>query len=135
MSKYEFEILVSLVVPKEANDSKWGAPYFAQPKAKTNCVRLLSDFRYLNRQLKRKPYPMTKIRKMILNLEGFKYATPLDLNMGYYRILIIKKSSNLCTIIIPWGKYRYKRLPMGVSNSPDILQEKMNENFRGFEFI
>ena len=41
----------------------------------------------------------------------------------------------MCTIILPWVKYRYKRLPMGVSNSPDIFQEKMNEIFCAFEFI
>ena len=38
-------------------------------------------------------------------------------------------------IIIPKGKYLYKRLPMGVVSSPDILQQKMNDLFRGFEFI
>ena len=36
------------------------------------------------------------------------------------------------TIILPWEKHWYKCLPMEVSNSPDILQEKMNEMFRGF---
>ena len=57
-----------LGVLKEANDPEWGAPSFAQPKAKTNCVRFLSDFWNLNRRLKRKPYPMQKIREMLLNL-------------------------------------------------------------------
>ena len=33
------------------------------------------------------------------------------------------------------GKYRYKRLPMGVANSLDIFQKKMNDLFHGFEFI
>ena len=33
------------------------------------------------------------------------------------------------------GKYRYKNLPMGVANSPDIFQQKINDLFRGFEFI
>ena len=56
MFRKEVEILVSLGVLKEANDSKWGAPYFEQPKAKTNRVRFLSAFWNLNRQLKRKPY-------------------------------------------------------------------------------
>ena len=32
-------------------------------------------------------------------------------------------------------KYCYKRLPMGVSNSPDIFQKKMNDLFHGLEFI
>ena len=35
----------------------------------------------------------------------------------------------------PLGKYRYKRLPMGVANSPDIFQQKMNDLFQVFEFI
>ena len=55
--------------------------------------------------------------------------------MGYYHICLGEQASNLCTIILPWAKCRYKRLPMGVSNSPDIFQEKINEMFCGFEFI
>ena len=77
MFKKEVKRLIKLGVPEEENDSEWGAPSFAQPKAKTNHFRFLSDFRHLNRQLKRKPYPMPKIREMLLNLEGFQYATSL----------------------------------------------------------
>ena len=75
MFRKEVKRLVNLEVLEEENGSKWGAPSFAQPKAKTNRVRFLSDFRNLNRQLKSKPYPMPKIREMLLNLEGFKYAS------------------------------------------------------------
>ena len=75
---------------------------------------------------------MPKINEMLLKLEGFQYAMSLDLNMGYYHIRLSKNTSNLCTIILPWGKYRYKRLPMGVANSTDIFQQKMNNLFHGF---
>ena len=98
-------------------------------------MRFLSDFWNLNRQLKRKPYPMPKIREMLLNLEGFKYATSLDLNTRYYNIRLINQASNLWTIIPPWGKYKYKRMSIGICNSPEIFQEKMNNCFCGFEFI
>ena len=72
---------------------------------------------------------------MILNLEGFKYATVLYLNMGYYHIRLGKQASNLCMIILPWIKYRHKHLPMRVSKYPNIIQEKINEMFRQFEFV
>ena len=75
---------------------------------------------------------MPKINEMLLKLEGFQYATSLDLNMGYYHIRLIQNASNLCTIILPWGKYYYKRLPMGISNSLDIFQYNMNYLFYGF---
>ena len=100
----EVEILVSLGFLEEENDPDWEAPSFTHPKSKTNCVRFLSDFGNLNRKLKRKPHPMPKIPDMLLNLEGFQYATSLDLNMGYYHILLSEQASNLCTIILPWGK-------------------------------
>ena len=72
---------------------------------------------------------------MLLKLEGFQYAMSLDLSMGYYHIQLSKNSSNLCRIIIPWLKYCYKCLPMGVTNYPDIFQLNMNALFNGFEFV
>ena len=54
---------------------------------------------------------MKKPNDMLLKLEYFQYATSLGLNMGYHHTRLSKNASNLCTIIIPWGEYFYKRLP------------------------
>jgi len=51
----------------------------------------------------------------------------LDLNMGYYTMSLDLDASKICTIIFPWGKYSYKRLPMGIAGSPNIFQEKMSD--------
>ena len=124
---------MSLGFLEKANKSKRVARSFTQPQLKNNCVGSLSDFRNLNRQIKSKPYPIPKIREMLLNLKGFHYATLLDLNMGYYHIRLGDQASKLCTIILTHVNYRYKRLPMGVSDSLDSFQEKMSEIFRGFD--
>ena len=63
---------------------------------------------------------------MLINLEGFQYDMSLDLNMVYYYIWLRDQAINIYTVIIQWGKYQYKYLPMGVSNFPYILQEKNN---------
>ena len=60
---------------------------------------------------------MPKIREMLFNTEGFKHALSLDLNIGYYHIRLRKHASNICKITLTWVKYRYKHLPMRVSNS------------------
>ena len=78
---------------------------------------------------------MQQIREILLNLEGFKYAWSLDLIMGYYHVRLSKQASKIFKIILLWGYYWYECLPIRVSYSPDIFQEKMNEMFRGFEFI
>jgi hypothetical protein len=67
---------------------------------------------------------------VLQELEGFTYAMALDLNMGYYTI-----SLDICTIIFPWEKYSYKRLPMGIAGSPDIFQEKMSNLMATLEFV
>ena len=51
-------------------------------------------------------------KDLLLKLEGFKYATSLDINMGYYHIELDSKSKQLCTIVLPWVKYEYQKLPM-----------------------
>jgi len=55
--------------------------------------------------------------------------------MGYYHIELTPNSSALCTIILPWGKYEYLKLPMGLANSQDIFQEKMGDLFANLENI
>ena len=55
--------------------------------------------------------------------------------MGYYNIKIYPFSRKLCTIVLPWGKYEYQKLPVGLCNSPDIFQKKMNELFNGLDDV
>ena len=115
-------------------DSEWALPTFIIPK-KDNTVRVVSDFRELNKRLVRKPFPIPKISTVLQELESFTYATALDLNMGYYTIRLDPDASKICTIILPWGKYYYLQLPMGVACSPDIFQAKMSELMATLEFV
>ena len=122
--KKELDRLVGLGVLEPVQESEWGSPTFIVPK-KDDRIRFVSDFRRLNAKLKRKPYPLPRISDTLQQLEGFQYATSLDLNMGYYHIVLSEESADMCTIITEFGKYRYKRLPMGVACSPDIFQAKI----------
>jgi hypothetical protein len=65
---------------------------------------------------------------MIRSMEGFAFASALDLNMGYYHIKLDADAQKLCTIVFPWlrGKYIYKRLPMGIKIAPDVFQNVMS---------
>ncbi len=55
--------------------------------------------------------------------------------MGYYTIRLDPDASRICTVIFPWGKYSYKRLPMGIEGSPDIFQSKMLELMEDLEYV
>jgi hypothetical protein len=127
----EVERLCQLGVLERQPASEWALPSFIIPeKDKTVCF--LSDFWEVNKRLVRKP---PNISMVLQEIEGFSYATALDLNMGYYTIRLDPDASKICTIIFPWGKYSYKRLPMGIAGSPDIFQGKMLELMEFLEFI
>jgi transposase InsO family protein len=132
--KTEIKRLVKLGVLKWTNAQDWAAPTFILPK-KDGSVRFISDFRKLNEWIIRSPYPIPKIQDMLHKLEGFMYATSLDLNMGYYHIKLNPDAQKYCTIITQWGCLSYLRLPMGVSSSADIFQERMTVLMRGLNFV
>jgi hypothetical protein len=125
-TKTEMKRLTDIDVFNRSSDSEWAAPTFVQEK-KTGDVRILTDFRRLNAHIKRKPFPLPKISDLLRKLSGSKYATAIDLSIGYYHIPLDLEAQKLCTTLLPWGKYQYKRLPMGVKTSPDIFQRIMYE--------
>jgi hypothetical protein len=70
MTRKEIDRLLLIGILERNSDSEWAAPTFIHPK-KTGDVRVLTDFRRLNAQLRRKPYPLPWISDLLLQLEGF----------------------------------------------------------------
>ena len=118
--KTELDRLVEIGVLEKNSDSPWSSPTFIIPK-KNGTVRFISDFRKVNKIIVRKPYPLPKIDDIIQQLQGFKFATSLDLNIGYYHINLSLNAQKIRTITTPFGKYRYKKLRMGISVATDIF--------------
>ena len=131
--KEEVDRLCKQGILRKINRSEWACPMFTISKP-DGSLRSLADLRELNKRIRRHPFPIPKIQDMLQKLEGFMWATSLDLNMGYHHILLTPNASRLCTVVLPWGKYKYLRLPMGLCNSPDIFQEKMSKLMTGLEF-
>jgi hypothetical protein len=81
----EVEQLCKLGVLARQPASEWALPSFIIQK-KMKIVRFLGNFWEVNKRLVRKPFPISKISMVLQELEGFSFATALELNMGYYTI-------------------------------------------------
>jgi hypothetical protein len=130
----EINFLTTIDIFEKAYDSEWAAPTFVKQK-KTGDIRILMDFRGLNDCIIRTPFPLPKISDLLQRLTGFQYASAINLSMGYYHIPLDEYSAKLCTTILPWGKYRYRRLPIGIKNSPDIFQAVINDLLGDLDFV
>jgi hypothetical protein len=112
----------------EGNAGPWCSPTFIIPK-KDGRVRVITDFRELNKRIRRKPWPMPHILDMLEDIGGFEFVTAIDLSMGFYHFELDDLASEMTTFILPSGLYKYRRLPMGLSVSPDIFQGHMQRLF------
>ena len=100
----------------------------AIPK-KDGRIRMVCDFRELNKVIKRKVHPLSNINELLRKHSGHEFLTKLDISMQHCTFELDEESKDLCTIITPFGKCKWNKLPMGVSCAPDIAQSVMSQLF------
>ena len=132
--KDEIDRLVEIGTLSPVIQSDWASPTFCVPK-KDQRIRIVSDFRILNSSIRRSPWPTPNIQEIFHEIGGFTYVTAIDLNMGYYAMALTERSKDICTIVLPWGKYRYNSLPMGVCIATDVFQQRLAELVAGIPHV
>jgi hypothetical protein len=68
-------------------------------------------------------------------MEGFTFATALDLNMRYWSIKLDADAQGLCTLIFSWEKHKYKRLSMGIKVMTDVSQNVVSKLTHDMEYV
>lgn len=85
----------------------------------------------LNKNIKRRHYPLKTVEEIAAKVKGANFFTKLDCQKGFWQIRVTEKTSKYLTIATPWGRYRYLRLPFGISSAPEIFSERMNTTLQG----
>ena len=111
-----------------------GSPAFIIPKS-NQTVQLLTYLREVNKRIILIHFPLPKSSSIFQELEGFTYATKIYLNMGHYIIRFGPDANKICTFILPWDKYSYLCLHMGISGTPDIFQEETSNLMHSLEYV
>lgn len=102
---------------------------------KPNKVRICLDPRDLNRAIKRPHYPMKTVEEVATQLNGATIFSKLDASSGFWTIKLDEESSKLTTFNTPFGRYKYKRLPMGISSSPEVFQRTVSQIFENIDGV
>ena len=93
-------------------------------------LRICMDPKNLNKAIKRTHHKTPTLEEISHKMSGATVFSKMDLKHGYWTIELDEASSKLCTFNSPAGKYRYKRLPFGLTVSGDIFQKLMDDVMR-----
>ena len=96
---------------------------------KPNKLRICIDPKDLNRAIKRPHYPLPTVEEVATSLSKAKVFSVLDAKSGFWQVQLDDASSRLTTFNTPFGRYRWLRMPFGISSAPEEFQKRMNDTF------
>lgn len=131
------EMVLKGIIEPVTEPTDWVSPMVPVVKSGTGKrkVRICVDFRKLNIGLKREKYNIPTFDELSHRLANARVMSKLDAASGFFQIPLSESARNFTTFLTPFGRYRFKRLPMGVSVAPEIDQRKMTELLSGVEGV
>ena len=94
-------------------------------------IRLCIDPKDLNEALEREPYYSRSIDELIEQLHGAILFTIVDMDKGYWQVVLHPESRKYTCMAFDIGRYQFKRLPMGSKIASDIFQKKLDSVYIG----
>ena len=104
--------------------SPHSAPAMLVPK-KNGKLRLVIDYRKLNEKTIKSYWPIPSIEKIFDTLQGSAYFTTIDMSWGFYQLPMEPKSQNYTAFSTPFGSFKWLRMPIGLTCSPNTFQSLM----------
>lgn len=93
---------------------------------KKNKMRICIDLTQLNKNIRRRHYPLKTMEEIATRTKGSKFFTLLDCRRGFWQIKVTERTQKYLTFSTPWGRYCFLRLPFGLASASEVFTEIMN---------
>ena len=103
--------------------------------AKPGKIRICLDPCDLNKAIQRPKYQMPTLEEVLSRLSKAKVFTTLDAKDGFYQIGLDEASSKKTTFWTPFYRYRYLRMPFGISLAPEEFERRLHEQLSGLDGV
>ena len=133
--KKELERMERLgVISPVTEPTDWCAGLVVVPKSGDQ-VRICVDMTKLNENVRRERHILPSVEQTLGLLGGAQYFSKLDANSGFWQIPLDHASSLLTTFITPFGRFRFNRLPFGITSAPEHFQRRMSTIMSGLSGV
>lgn len=89
----------------------------------------------INLAIERPTYQMPTLEENLHRLKKAKCFSLVDVREAFQHIPLTHESSILTTMRTPKGRYRWTRLPFGISSAPEEFQRRIHEELEGLNGI
>jgi transposase InsO family protein len=110
----------------EPSTSPWASTAFIVPKP-TGGYRFVINYKPLNEHTIPDVYPVNRIDDMLAFLGTSNFFSVFDLYKGFHQIEVAKKDRPKTAFLSHRGLWQFKRMPMGLMNSPATFQRLLDE--------
>jgi len=114
------------------SDSPIACPLVIADKATFPFIRICGDYVFINKYIITGQYYIPNVVKELLKAAGFSLYCDMDLSNAFHQIPLDQKSSELLSVVTPWGLKRPLFLPEGVSPGSGQLQRVVMEIFSDY---
>ena len=132
----ELNRLTTLGIIEPLQFSEWAAPIVPVLKSDGKSIRICGDYSVtVNKASKLECYPIPKTDDLLTSLTGGVVFTKLDMSQAYQQLVLDESSKQYVVINTHKGRFRYNRLPFGVSSAPAIFQKVMENLLQGISNV
>ncbi|XP_064641934.1 uncharacterized protein K02A2.6-like [Lineus longissimus] len=96
-------------------------------------LRICLDPKELNQAIRREHYELPTADDISAKLAGAKYFSVLDASSSFWHIKLDHASSRLTTFNTCFGRFRFLRLPFGISSASEVFQKILAQILEGLE--
>ena len=133
--KTELDRLVDLGVLAPVSEPTEWVNQMAVARKKNGSMRLCIDPAHLNAALLREHYQLPTLDDVLDKFSGSKVFSKLDVKSAYWHLELDETSSLLTTMITPFGRFRWLRLPFGLCVSSEIFQRHLSQALDGLQGV
>ncbi len=130
------ELVKQEILTKVEEPTDWvnSAVYVKKPGK----LRVCLDPKELNKHIKIPRFRMPTMEDVTSKLGKVKVFTVLDAKDGFLQVKLDEESTKLTTFHTPFGRYKWLRMPFGISSAPEEFQRHVHdviEDLDGVETI
>ncbi|EIE82990.1 hypothetical protein RO3G_07695 [Rhizopus delemar RA 99-880] len=116
--------MLDLNIIKPSN-GLWASPCFFIPK-KDGSLRLVIDYRKLNKMVKQDAYPLPHIDELLDSVGGATIFSTLDCTSGYHQLPLNEEHAERTGFVTKRGTFSFNVLPFGITTGCSQYQRMMH---------